>query len=128
MIDPGGDVHDTSELFVNKVTTGTVETATGETLYVRLGDSLLEQVDDNLETTALSLASMVRAGGEPDRSQLAVDDGFVQVLGPGDRVWSLPAGARRAVERGVCTQRGERVHLRSRSTRYARIATRGCCC
>jgi apolipoprotein N-acyltransferase len=38
VIDPGGDVHDTSELFVNKVTTGTAETTTGETLYVRFGD------------------------------------------------------------------------------------------
>jgi apolipoprotein N-acyltransferase len=38
VIDSGGDVHDTSELFVNKVTTGTAETTTGETLYVRFGD------------------------------------------------------------------------------------------
>jgi heavy metal sensor kinase len=67
----------------------------GSLLHVRLGDSLLEQVDDNLETTALSLTSVVRAGGEPDRSRLAVDDGFVQVLGPGDRVWSLPGRAPR---------------------------------
>ena len=38
VVDAGGDVHDTSRLFVNKVTTGTVETSTGETLYVRFGD------------------------------------------------------------------------------------------
>jgi apolipoprotein N-acyltransferase len=38
VVDPDGDVHDTSELFVNKVTTGTIETTTGETLYVRFGD------------------------------------------------------------------------------------------
>jgi apolipoprotein N-acyltransferase len=38
VIDPNGDVHDTSKLFVNKVTTGTVATTTGETPYVRLGD------------------------------------------------------------------------------------------
>ena len=38
VVDPGGDVHDTSELFVNKVTTGAAETTTGETLYVRFGD------------------------------------------------------------------------------------------
>ena len=31
-------MHDTSELFVNKVTTGTVATTTGETPYVRFGD------------------------------------------------------------------------------------------
>jgi apolipoprotein N-acyltransferase len=38
VIDADGDVHDTSELFVNKVTRGTIETTTGETLYVRWGD------------------------------------------------------------------------------------------
>jgi apolipoprotein N-acyltransferase len=38
VVDAGGDVHDTSELFVNKVTTGSIATATGETLYVILGD------------------------------------------------------------------------------------------
>jgi apolipoprotein N-acyltransferase len=38
VVDPGGDVHDTSQLFVNKVTTGTVRTTTGETLYVRFGE------------------------------------------------------------------------------------------
>jgi apolipoprotein N-acyltransferase len=41
VIDANGDVHDTSELFVNKVTTGTVTTMTGETLFVRLGDWVL---------------------------------------------------------------------------------------
>jgi apolipoprotein N-acyltransferase len=38
VIDPDGDVHDTSDLFVNKVTTGSVETTTGETFFVRFGD------------------------------------------------------------------------------------------
>jgi apolipoprotein N-acyltransferase len=38
VIDPDGSVHDTSKLFVNKVTTGTIPAATGETLYVRFGD------------------------------------------------------------------------------------------
>jgi apolipoprotein N-acyltransferase len=38
VIDPDGNVHDTSKLFVNKVTTGTVQTTTGETPYVRFGD------------------------------------------------------------------------------------------
>ena len=38
VIDPDGSVHDTSKLFVNKVTTGTIPATTGETLYVRLGD------------------------------------------------------------------------------------------
>jgi apolipoprotein N-acyltransferase len=41
VIDANGDVHDTSELFVNKVTTGSVTTMTGETLFVRLGDWVL---------------------------------------------------------------------------------------
>jgi apolipoprotein N-acyltransferase len=38
VIDPDGDVHDTSELFVNTITEGTVETTTGDTIYVQLGD------------------------------------------------------------------------------------------
>ena len=38
VIDPDGNVHDKSKLFVNKVTTGTVATTTGETPYVRFGD------------------------------------------------------------------------------------------
>ena len=38
VVDQYGDLHDTSELFVNKVTTGTVATTTGETMYVRFGD------------------------------------------------------------------------------------------
>jgi apolipoprotein N-acyltransferase len=38
VVDPDGSVHDTSRLFVNKVTTGTIPAVTGETLYVRLGD------------------------------------------------------------------------------------------
>ena len=41
VVDPDGDVHDTSELFVNEVTTGTIETTTGETPYVALGDWVL---------------------------------------------------------------------------------------
>lgn len=41
VIDPDGDVHDTSELFEQRITTGTIETTTGETLYVRLGDWVL---------------------------------------------------------------------------------------
>jgi len=41
VVDPDGDVHDESELFVNRITQGVVETVTGETLYVRLGDWVL---------------------------------------------------------------------------------------
>ncbi len=49
VVDQYGDLRDTSELFVNKVTTGTVDTTTGETPYVRFGDWVL----------ALSLAALV---------------------------------------------------------------------
>lgn len=38
VIDADGNVHDKSRLFVNKVTTGTIATTTGETPYVRFGD------------------------------------------------------------------------------------------
>jgi apolipoprotein N-acyltransferase len=41
VVDADGDVHDTSELFVNKVTTGEIEATTGETLYVRLGNWMI---------------------------------------------------------------------------------------
>jgi apolipoprotein N-acyltransferase len=41
VVDPGGDVRDTSRLFVNKLTTGRVATVTGDTLYVRFGDWVL---------------------------------------------------------------------------------------
>jgi apolipoprotein N-acyltransferase len=41
VVDPDGRVHDESELFVNRVTDGVVETTTGETLYVRFGDWVL---------------------------------------------------------------------------------------
>jgi apolipoprotein N-acyltransferase len=41
VVDPDGDVHSESELFVNRVTEGTIETTTGDTLYVALGDWVL---------------------------------------------------------------------------------------
>jgi apolipoprotein N-acyltransferase len=41
VVDPGGDVHDESELFVNRITDGVIETTTGKTLSVRLGDWVL---------------------------------------------------------------------------------------
>jgi apolipoprotein N-acyltransferase len=41
VVDADGDVHDTSELFVNRITRGEVEVTTGETLYVRVGDWVL---------------------------------------------------------------------------------------
>ncbi len=63
----------------------------GSLLYVRLGDSLLEQVDDRLEAAASSAASVVLAGGDLDAAQIVAEEGFVQVLGPGDRVVTSPA-------------------------------------
>lgn len=41
VIEADGTVHDTSGLFENTITTGTVSTLTGETIYVRFGDWLL---------------------------------------------------------------------------------------
>jgi len=41
VIDPQGGVHDTSELFVNRITSGTIEATTGETPYVRFGEWVL---------------------------------------------------------------------------------------
>jgi apolipoprotein N-acyltransferase len=41
VIDPDGTIRDESELFVNRITDGTIETTTGDTLFVRLGDWVL---------------------------------------------------------------------------------------
>lgn len=41
VVDPDGDLHEESDLFVNRITDGIIETTTGETLYVRLGDWVL---------------------------------------------------------------------------------------
>ncbi|MGH3111464.1 MAG: ATP-binding protein [Gaiellaceae bacterium] len=56
----------------------------GALLHVRLGDSLLEQVDDNLESVAL--------GVPPDLGDtpLPVEEGFVQVIDGDGRVVSSP--------------------------------------
>jgi apolipoprotein N-acyltransferase len=58
VVDPDGDVHDTSELFVNKVTTGTIETTTGETLFVRFGDWVL--LGSGLALVVLALVAVLR--------------------------------------------------------------------
>ena len=60
VVDPGGDVHDTSELFVNKVTTGVAETTTGETLYVRFGDWVV--LVCGLALVALGVVAVRRRG------------------------------------------------------------------
>jgi apolipoprotein N-acyltransferase len=41
VIDSKGGVHDTSELFVNKITSGTIQARTGETPFVRFGEWVL---------------------------------------------------------------------------------------
>ena len=63
----------------------------GSLLYVRLGDSLQEQVDDSLETMVLSSAALVGAsGGDLSNAQFSAEEGFVQLLGPGRRVQTIP--------------------------------------
>jgi heavy metal sensor kinase len=62
----------------------------GSLLYVRLADSLLEQVDDNLETASLGLVVAVTSGTNLDNAQYSLDDGFMQVLRRGETVWSSP--------------------------------------
>jgi apolipoprotein N-acyltransferase len=52
VVDADGDVRDTSKLFVNKITTGTIATRTGETPYVRFGEWVL---------TASAVACLVAA-------------------------------------------------------------------
>jgi len=63
----------------------------GSLLYVRLGDSLLEQLDDSIEGFAVSFASSAAASeANLGSTQLAAEEGFVQVLGPGERVRTFP--------------------------------------
>jgi heavy metal sensor kinase len=62
-----------------------VLSAVGAFLYVRLGDSLEEQLDDSLETRAAALSALVRErGGELAGGDLASgdDEGFGQLFAP----------------------------------------------
>jgi heavy metal sensor kinase len=63
----------------------------GGLLYVRLGDSLLEQLDDSLRARAQTLVALV--DGDVASRQLRVEEGIAQVLGPGATVVSYPAGS-----------------------------------
>jgi heavy metal sensor kinase len=69
--------------------------AVGAFLYLRLGDSLLEQLDDSLEARAAELAPLVRAqdGDVPTARLGATDDqGFAQILASdGSLLASSPA-------------------------------------
>ena len=56
----------------------------GGLLYVRLGDSLLEEVDDTLESVALGVPR------ELEDVQLPVEEGLVQVIGGDGRFESSP--------------------------------------
>jgi len=60
VIDADGSVHDMSELFENTITTGTVSTVTGETLFVRLGDWMLILCAIVLLVTAVLAVTMPR--------------------------------------------------------------------
>ncbi len=64
----------------------------GSLLYARLGDSLLEQVDDNIEAFAMSVESIAReSGGTFELTRFSgTEEGFVQLLGPGDTVRTFP--------------------------------------
>ncbi len=59
--------------------------AVGALLYVRLGSSLLEQVDDNLETLGAGVTPLASSGGDLDTLN-SDDETVVQLLGPGGRV------------------------------------------
>jgi two-component system OmpR family sensor kinase len=57
--------------------------AVGVLLYLRLGGSLLEQVDDRLEARAEAAAAAVRSGGRPTAEDIRTtdDEEFAQVIG-----------------------------------------------
>jgi heavy metal sensor kinase len=63
----------------------------GGLLYVRLGDSLLEQLDDSLRARAQTLAAL--GDGDVASPQLRVEEGIAQVLSSRATVVSYPAGS-----------------------------------
>jgi apolipoprotein N-acyltransferase len=63
VVEPDGRVHDESELFVNRVIEGGVETTTGETLYVRLGDWVL--ILAGLALIAVAVVAVLRPRTPP---------------------------------------------------------------
>ena len=65
--------------------------AVGALLYVRLGDSLLEQVDESLVVQAPALAALVRESeGDFDSAQVTAEEAIVQVFRADDPVLSYP--------------------------------------
>jgi heavy metal sensor kinase len=77
--------------------------AVGALLYVRLGSSLLEQVDDNLETLAAGVTPLVSSGGDLDTLGTSDDEAVVQLLGPGGRVRGFSEPLVTAEEAGRAT-------------------------
>jgi two-component system OmpR family sensor kinase len=93
----------------------------GALLFVRLGNSLQEQIDDSVEQIAQSYRPLV-GRGDVENAEISVEEGFVQVLGPGDRVVTYPpfdrslvtAEERRRAESGpYLVTRGETPNLDS---------------
>jgi two-component system OmpR family sensor kinase len=77
--------------------------AVGALLYVRLGSSLLEQVDDNLETLAAGVTPLVSSGGDLDTLRTSDDETVVQLVGPGSRVQGFSEPLVNAEEAGRAT-------------------------
>jgi heavy metal sensor kinase len=93
--------------------------AVGAFLYLRLGESLEEQLDESLQARAATLAALVRArGGDlADEELSAAEEGFGQVLSVdgtvlasapqvGDLALVSPAEAERARAGPIIVQRG----------------------
>lgn len=69
--------------------------AVGTFLYLRLGDSLLEQIDDSLESRAAALVPLVREAGRDvpaERLGATDDEGFAQLLAPGGSLLASSPG------------------------------------
>jgi apolipoprotein N-acyltransferase len=66
VVEPGGDVHDTTDLFVNSINIAEVTPMTGQTPYVRYGDWLLWA--SGLALVALALFARVRRRTTPTAS------------------------------------------------------------
>ena len=72
----------------------------GALLYIRLGNTLAEQLDDSLTGRATTLGAVLRQGRLPSQTELAGgEEGFAQVLSPSATVLaaSAPTGRRPVV-------------------------------
>ena len=86
-----------------------VLTVVGGLLYQRLGDSLLEQIDDNIEGFAEGVSVTLNTRGASLLEVDTAEEGLVQILGPGERVRTFPSFEERLVTPDEAARAAERL-------------------